>query len=241
MMGTERPSGDLASKAQLAGFWSLGFFNQVISREVVGGVIIVLLFVLAAIYSHDLAAYAEQSLFLGGVWGMVLYFAANVVAVVIAPFTVFFTIFLAAVLWGPLPAAALSVSSWTVGSAIAFYLAKSFGKSIIKRLVSMERVSRLEQLIPQRHTFFWLILLRMITPVDILSYALGLFSGVSWSLFLSTTIIGIIPFALIFAFVLVVPPWLGTALVLLGTVILLSGMIFVYRRASYKLGREEND
>ena len=48
--------------------------------------------------------------------------------------------------------------------------------------------------------FMSVVLLRMVLPVDVLSYALGFFSDISLWRYTTATIIGIAPFAFIFAY-----------------------------------------
>jgi len=58
----------------------------------------------------------------------------------------------------------------------------------------------LEKKIPKENLFLGIIFLRMVIPVDILSYALGLFSKIKTRDYLLATIIGVSPFAFIFAY-----------------------------------------
>ena len=66
-------------------------------------------------------------------------------------------------------------------------------------------------------------MLRAIIPVDILSYALGLFSKVDFKTYALATMIGIIPFTVILSYLGTVPLWYQVsgivAIVLLITLI----------------------
>jgi hypothetical protein len=57
-------------------------------------------------------------------------------------------------------------------------------------------------------TFWNIVLLRMVIPVDVLSYALGLFVPMPLSRYVLATAIGVSPFAIIFAFA---SSWSSTA------------------------------
>lgn len=70
-------------------------------------------------------------------------------------------------------------------------------------------------------------------PVDVLSYALGLFSNMSHSAFLLATLLGVTPFAFVFSYLGSLPP--GFQLILLIEIILLLIIIrVVYKRISKK-------
>jgi len=75
---------------------------------------------------------------------------------------------------------------------------------------------------------FWTVaLLRIIVPVDILSYAIGLFSEMNSTPFFFATLIGVTPFAFIFAYAGTLPVRLQL-LVLIGMIAFL-GIVFIVR------------
>ena len=55
-------------------------------------------------------------------------------------------------------------------------------------------------MIPENNLFLTIIFFRMVVPVDGLSYFLGLFSKISFKSYTLATIIGITPFAFVFAY-----------------------------------------
>ena len=93
---------------------------------------------------------------------------------------------------------------------------------MVRRYMSLERLRTFEKRF-SRHDLFWtVVFLRMTVPVDILSYALGLFSTISARSFFVATIIGVTPFAFMFAYVGTLPPYtqilaLGLAGLLVAT------------------------
>ena len=82
----------------------------------------------------------------------------------------------------------------------SFFLCRKYGVYLIKKFVSLKEIQKLESKIPKENLFFDLILLRMIIPVDVLSYALGLLTKINFRTYALTTIIGIIPFAFVFSY-----------------------------------------
>lgn len=140
-----------------------------------------------------------------GIWGMPLYILLTTMAVVIAPISTVPFIPLAVGLWGPVIAALLNIAGWAAGSAMAFLIARIFGQSLVARLIGVKNLNKLERFLPRRRLFWNVIFLRLILPVDILSYALGLFSNMKFSPYLLATLIGIMPFSFIFTYAVELP------------------------------------
>lgn len=134
------------------------------------------------------------------VGGALAYIVLGVVATVIAPLSSLPFLPLVSLLYGWFWAAIFSIISWSIGSLIAFWIARKYGKKIVRRFVSLERVEKMEARIPKEHFFWTIVLLRIIIPVDALSYALGLFSTIKTREYMLATVIGITPFAFVWAY-----------------------------------------
>ncbi len=132
--------------------------------------------------------------------GALAYIILGIVATVIAPLSSLPFLPLVSLLYGWVWAAIFSIISWSIGSFIAFWIARTYGKSIVKRFVSLERVEKIEARIPKERFFWTIVLLRIIIPVDALSYALGLFSTIKTREYMLATVIGITPFAFVWAY-----------------------------------------
>jgi uncharacterized membrane protein YdjX (TVP38/TMEM64 family) len=136
-----------------------------------------------------------------GFFGMIFYVFITAIAVVIAPISTFPLIPIASIVWGYVVAAILSIIGWTIGAQIAFIIARRFGKPLVQKFISLEKLESFEKRIPEKNLFWSIVVLRMTVPVDILSYALGLFSKISYSKYFWATIIGVTPFAFIFSYI----------------------------------------
>jgi uncharacterized membrane protein YdjX (TVP38/TMEM64 family) len=169
-------------------------------QEVLGIVAVGLLFLGAAwasnVYSDELVRFLDV-----GVLGMVVYVGLGFFATVVAPVTTLPLVPVAVALWGPLLTALLSVAGWFAGSLVAFWIARRWGRPIVARVVSLEKVAEFERVLGVRHQFLTILLLRIAVPADVLSYALGLFSSVGWRTYALATLLGIMPFAFLFAYV----------------------------------------
>ena len=143
----------------------------------------------------ELGVVMEESVF-----GYAAYVAILVASVVVAPITVLPIIPFAAVVFGPLTTALLSIVAWSIGAVIAFLIARYVGKPIVSFFIPIERLEALEGKLSGTDEFVGLLLLRMIVPVELLSYAVGLFTKVPLPLYTLVTILGVAPFSFIFSY-----------------------------------------
>ena len=132
--------------------------------------------------------------------GVLIFIFLDILSIVLAPITSLPLIPLMSSLFGWFFTWVISVFSWTIGALIAFYLARSYGAPLISRLISLKSLRKLEKQIPQENEFWTILFLRIIIPVDILSYALGLFSKVSFTKYALATFIGVMPVTLVLSY-----------------------------------------
>jgi uncharacterized membrane protein YdjX (TVP38/TMEM64 family) len=103
--------------------------------------------------------------------------------------------------WGRVIAALVTTVGWAAGSLIAFSIARRWGYPIVRKLTSIERLRGMKKYIPE--DLFWSIaLMRLVLPMDLISYAVGLFTDISWSKHTAATALGLLPSAMLLA-------WLG--------------------------------
>lgn len=175
-------------------------------KEIGIAALVIVLFVGASAAVQEYADFFATIPFALGVEGMIVYVAITIVAVVIAPVSTLPLLPVAVGLWGSLSAALLSIFGWTVGAVVAFFLARRFGRPIIHRFVDLRNLEQFEKALPEEHIFWSLVFLRMALPVDVLSYAVGLFTKISFPTYFSSTVFGILPFAFVFSYAAALPP-----------------------------------
>lgn len=161
--------------------------------------LLIFLFALFIVGSDDFISFFESRIE-GSFWGPFAYVGALVAGTVLAPITVLPLIPLSASAFGPFFAGVLSVIGWSVGGIIAFLIARYIGKPVIRHIISLEEIEKWESRLSSETEFWGLVVLRAITPVDILSYAVGLFSKISFRLYALATVIGVTPFSFILAY-----------------------------------------
>jgi len=160
--------------------------------------LVVILFILFSYLVQENLDYLESAI--GGPFGMISYVLIVIIGIVFAPISSLPLTFLAANLWGIFISAILSIVGWVVGAMIAFILARKYGVTLIRRVVSLKKLNKIESKIPAEDVFWGIVVMRMVLPVDILSYALGLFSKISFRRYMLATLIGVTPFAFIFSY-----------------------------------------
>lgn len=121
-------------------------------------------------------------------------------ATVLAPIAILPAIPAIAVMMGPFLTGVLSVIGWTLGSVIAFLIARYAGKPLLERFFSFETIKKYEHMIPEDAQFITIVILRMLVPADILSYALGLTSTIRLWKYTLATLIGVSWFSFAFAY-----------------------------------------
>ncbi|MBT96749.1 MAG: VTT domain-containing protein [Candidatus Pacearchaeota archaeon] len=204
------------------------------TKAIIEILIIVLLFISLS-YIIQTNIESIRNIIGDGYDSMLFYILMTVVAVVIAPISATPLLPLASNLWGWLIAAILSIIGWTIGSLIAFVLARIYGLLIIRKFIPIERIRDIEKKIPDENIFWSIVFLRMILPVDLLSYALGIFSKINTRDYLLATIIGVAPFAFVFAYLGEMPILYQIISFLIAMIILLIGFIIKKIRDKKKI------
>lgn len=172
-------------------------------------------------YQWDLTM-LEQSIRAHPFLGMALYVVLVLTSIVVLPFSSLPLLPVAARVFGIWITAILSIIGWWIGCLIAFQIAR-FGRKYLEKVTSLEAVDKMEQKIPKDIGFAGIVILRMVFPVDVTSFALGLLKHLSFSTYAIASLIGIIPFAFVWSYA---GGELGRGQFLTSTFILI-GMIFV--------------
>jgi uncharacterized membrane protein YdjX (TVP38/TMEM64 family) len=132
--------------------------------------------------------------------GVVVFVVTSIVAVLMPLLTNLPLVPIAVMAWGPWWTTLLLLLGWVIGATLSFALGRHARGWILRHFPSVTRHGQIDRLIHPRHRIASLIMLRMTFPVDVLSYALGLFSpGTSAGDIALSTAIGAAPFALLFA------------------------------------------
>ena len=201
--------------------------NNVLDKKTLGVAIsfasVALLFLAVSFFAKEYDPEIRRFVGSDDIFGMAVYVLVTASSIVAAPVSTIPLIPLASQTWGWFVAGILSILGWLIGSQIAFHLARRFGKPFVRKMASVERLAELEGRFSGRNLFWTVVLLRMTVPVDVLSYALGLFSRMRAPSYFWATLIGITPFAFAFAYAGTLPPEFQVA-----TLFLLVGVVTVF-------------
>lgn len=160
----------------------------------------IILFVVVSYFSNKYSTFLGSSELIQGPAGEIFYILIMMSAVIVAPFETLPLLPAAAAIWGPNIAAILTAIGWTIGSLIAFTLARKFGQKFVYRINNKYHIKEWAEMIRPKNIFWLVAFARFVLPVDVISYAVGLFTKMHWSAYLAATLIGIIPFAYLFAY-----------------------------------------
>lgn len=189
--------------------------------------IIVILFILSSYFVKENIDFVE-SLIGNNLIGILIYILITIVAIVIAPISMMPLIPIASNVFGWFYAGIFNIIGWFIGSVIVFFISRKYGIPLIKKFVSLDKLFKIESKIPKENLFFSVVVLRMIIPVDILSYALGLFSNIKFRTYALATFIGIIPFSFVFSYLGILPIWYQVlGFIGIGIVVFLIGKFYI--------------
>mgnify|MGYP001561689961 CR=1 FL=1 len=192
-------------------------------------VIIILFFFISYIVQNNFSSIEKYVV--GGVYGAILFVFIEIIAMVVAPISALPLLPIVSKTYGWFIAGLLSSIGWTIGSVIAFLLARKYGTPLVKKFVNIEKIHEIEKQIPEENFFWSIVFLRMVLPADILSYVLGLFSKVSFNTYFWATLIGVTPFSFVLAYLGTLPLYYQVIFFTTGLLILVLSYL-IYKKRS---------
>ncbi len=133
-----------------------------------------------------------------GALAPVIFFLIQIGQVIISPIPGNLTALAGGALFGGLYASLLSGSGIIIGSMIAFYLARIFGKPLVKKFVGESIFNKYNNVFARKSTLsLFILFLLPFFPDDALCFLAGI-SNINFKLFLLLTVIGRLP-SIVFA------------------------------------------
>lgn len=154
----------------------------------------------ADVHQGVLRTYVENQPIIGAF----VYIMLGMFDAVIAPGSTLALVPVAGKLWGPLLGALLTLIGWTWGSFVAFFLADKFGQPLVNRIVSEKKLQAVKHFIP-KNLFWGVVMARLVMPLDVISYALGLFTNMGYREYIGATVLGVAPGAFLLSFLGTLP------------------------------------
>jgi len=197
------------------------------------GVAVVVLFAIGMAVVHEFEVPIRAALGAHALSGIVVFVATSVVAVLLPMLTNLPLLPAAVLAWGSWWTAVLLLAGWIVGAALSFWLGRHARDAVLRRFPAVRRHADIDRLIHPEHRMLSLVLLRMTFPVDVLSYALGLFSRrTTLAENIVSTTLGAAPFALLFAWVPALSPAAQIVVFVASTLVFVVYAAWVLRRRS---------
>jgi uncharacterized membrane protein YdjX (TVP38/TMEM64 family) len=198
--------------------------REYLTLIVIGVVLVAAIFAVRR-YSGSITEFIDEH----AVLGLCLYLVLNILDAIIAPGATLPLIPVAAHVWGRTAAALATTAGWTTGSLIAFLLARRWGAPLVRRLTSWKRVQRMKRYIPDN--LFWsIVLARLVLPMDVISYVLGLFTGIGWAEYGAATALGLTPSAFLLAYLGKLPNSYEIIAFGVGGMLVVSSLLIARRR-----------
>jgi len=190
---------------------------QLLLSSIVG----ILVFILAAQWSQQNSEMLQAITSDAGLLGVLTYIGVLALSIVVAPLSTGFLVPVAANSFGPFLAALYSIVGWTLGSVIAFILARYVKHAVLNDVAVLKRIQDFEHRLPRWYLYGLIIALRISLPVDVVSYVLAVASTIGLRAFLVTTVIGITPLTFIFTYAS------QSTLLIQGSVAVVSSILFI--------------
>ena len=198
-------------------------------KSFIGIFVIIILFIASTIIVRQYLDFFNQYFDIGFL-GIIIYVLIVIISIVVASISAFPLIPIASNLWGWFTSGILNIIGWTIGSMIAFILARKYGVPLISKFIPMKRINKIENLVPKDNVFWTVVFLRMVIPVDILSYALGLFSKIGKKRYFFDTLVVVSPFAFVFSYIGVVNIYYQLSELAIALGIFFLGILVAYYR-----------
>lgn len=199
------------------------------AKYIIGAVVTVVLFVVLSQWSQQHVELLKALTTQAGMVGIVSYITIMAASIIIAPLGTGFLLPVAAMSYGPILAATYSIVGWTIGSVISFWIARHFGFKKYKNTPLIKRIQTYEASVQRLHFYALIVLIRIALPVDVVSYALGFASSISYRVFFITTILGVSPLAFVFTFATTSTMKVQFIVISMTSLLFLTATYFVYR------------
>lgn len=123
-----------------------------------------------------------------GFWGRLTFVALQFLQVTFVPIPSTILTVAGSIIYGPLQGSLLSLAGILLGSVLAFYLGRQFGRKLVVFMVGKESCQKWVSFLSRAKYTFFLMMLLPIFPDDVLCLVAGL-TDMSWAFFVITNLI----------------------------------------------------
>ncbi|MDT8297850.1 MAG: VTT domain-containing protein [Spirochaetaceae bacterium] len=195
--------------------------------------VLVMVFAVGAKYIAPLIAVTGSLIARQGPLAIIVYIAISALGVVLLPLSSIPLLPIAAAAWGVVLGGLLSILGWWIGAMVAFLIGRHLGRPVICRFISEEKLAHWETKIPKHAGFFAVVLMRLVLPVEIPSYLLGLTKAVGLKTYAVASLLGMSPFAFVLLAMggaVAEGDWIRLSLIGMGAALGFYALYLLYRR-----------
>ena len=173
----------------------MNIFRGITRKEVVGGLAVAILFLLASYGSGRFSDVLQKYIGEGESAGMLFYILSIAVVALIPLATTLPLVPIAVAVWGNVVAALLTMLAWIASASVAFFVARKYGQRVVVRFIPMEHIKNFHHLVPRGNLLTAVFLFGLFgAPIDLLSYVIGMFTKLEYRYFIFTFVLGLVPF-----------------------------------------------
>jgi uncharacterized membrane protein YdjX (TVP38/TMEM64 family) len=176
------------------------------TKEIMGMILVAMLFLGASYGSEKFAGALEGVVATGSIWSMLAY-VLFIIGIVLTPLASTLPLVpVAVVVWGHIPAAGLTLLGWAISSNLAIRISRKYGRRFLVKVLPFKVIRHFADMVPESNLVGGVTVLAMLgAPIDIVSYAIGLFTGLNvWVHTLALTL-GAIPFIFFLTYTATLP------------------------------------
>ena len=122
------------------------------------------------------------------VWGVSLFLWLAAASAVLSPFSSVVLVPFVVPVFGVWWTILMLTVGWLIGAVIAYAIGKYAGYPILKKLVAVDKLDKYHKKLPEDASFWIVLLFRLATPSEIISYFLGIIRYRFWHFFFATLI-----------------------------------------------------
>jgi len=182
--------------------------NQRTKRWIFASVVTFLIIALFILSSYITKTYTSQidNLLKGNYYiGIIIYIFLGIIDATGIPITNIALIPIVVSIYGFYLGTFLTIIGWFIGSLIAFFIARKYGREFVEKIISLKKIESMQKFIPGRGLFFSSIFFRVLLPHDFVNYGYGIFTVISKKSFIVSSLIGIIFSSFMYSYLGILP------------------------------------
>jgi uncharacterized membrane protein YdjX (TVP38/TMEM64 family) len=175
-------------------------------KEMLGMIAVALLFLGASYGSERFASTLSEVVENGGILSSIFYILI-LIGIVLTPFASTLPLVpVAVVIWGNLFAGILTLTAWGISAFLAIIIARKIGRRLVVKVVPFRYIKEFGAMVPKSNILGGVTMLAILgAPIDIVSYAVGLFTSVKPISHALALMVGAIPFIFFLTFTATLP------------------------------------